>query len=46
MRLLVKNIFSNMLSKDSLDFISDMGVTDHRYYVDNIESKIENRRLF
>ena len=22
-----------------------MGVTDHRHYVDNIESKIENRRL-
>ena len=34
-----------MLSNTSLDFISDMGVTDHRHYVDNIESKIENRRL-
>ena len=34
-----------MLSNTSLDFISDMGVTDHRHYVDNIGSKIENRRL-
>ena len=34
-----------MLSKTSLDFISDMGVTDHRHYVNNIENKIENHRL-
>ena len=34
-----------MLSNTSSDFISDMGVTDHRHYVDNIENKIENRRL-
>ena len=33
-----------MLSNTFLDFISDMGVTDHRHYVDCIESKIENRR--
>ena len=34
-----------MLSNTSLNFISDMGVTDHRHYVNNIENKIENRRL-
>ena len=34
-----------MLSNTSLDFISDMHVTDHRHYVNNIESKIENRQL-
>ena len=34
-----------MLSNTSLDFISDMGVTDHRHYNDNIENKIENRGL-
>ena len=34
-----------MLSNTSLDFISDMGVTDHRHYVDNVENKIEHRRL-
>ena len=34
-----------MLSNTSLNFISDMGVTDHRHYVDNIERKIEDRRL-
>ena len=41
----LKSIFPNMLSNTSLDFISDMGVTDHRHDVDNIESKIENRKL-
>ena len=34
-----------MLLNTFLDFISDMGVTDHRHYVDNTESKIDNRRL-
>ena len=34
-----------MLWNTSLDFISDTGVTDHRHYADNIESKLENRRL-
>ena len=34
-----------MLLNTFLDFISDMGVTDHRYYVNNTESKIDNRRL-
>ena len=34
-----------MLSNTSLDFIKDMGVTDHKHYVDNVESKIENSRL-
>ena len=27
----LKNIFPNMLSNTSLDFISDMGVTDHKH---------------
>ena len=31
-----------MLWNTSLDFISDVGVTDYRHYVDNIEN---NRRL-
>ena len=34
-----------MLPNTSLYFIPDMGVTDHIHYVDNIESKMENRRL-
>ena len=34
-----------MLSNTSLDFISDMGVTDHRHYFYNIENKIENHQL-
>ena len=38
----LKNFFLDMLSNTSFDFISDMGVTDHRHYIDNIESKIEN----
>ena len=28
----LKNVFLNMLSNTFLDFISDMGVTDHRHY--------------
>ena len=28
----LKNIFPNMLSNRSLDFISDMGVNDHKHY--------------
>ena len=28
----LKNVFPNMLSNTSLDFISDMGVTNHRHY--------------
>ena len=28
----LKNIFPDMLSNTSLDFILDMGVTDHRHY--------------
>ena len=34
-----------MLSNTSLDFISDIAVTDHRHYFYNIENKIENRQL-
>ena len=34
-----------MLSNTSLDFISDMGVTNHRHYFYNIENKIENHQL-
>ena len=41
----LKNIFPNMLSNISLDFILDMGVTDHDNIIDNIENKIENLRL-
>ena len=41
----LKNIFLDMLSNTSLDLISDMGATDHRHYIDNIESKIENLYL-
>ena len=28
----LKNIFPNMMSNTSPDYISDMEVTDHRYY--------------
>ena len=40
----LKNIFPNMLPKTFSDFISDMGVTDHRQHsmdtkIDNIENK-------
>ena len=28
----LKNIFPNMLPNTTLDFIYDMGVTDHRHY--------------
>ena len=41
----LKNIFPNMLSNISLDFILDMGVTDHDNIIDNIENKKENLRL-
>ena len=34
-----------MFSTASLDFISDIGVTDHRHMIYNIESEIENLRL-
>ena len=34
-----------MLSNGSLDFISDIGVIDHRDYDRSIESKIENLQL-
>ena len=35
-----------MLSNAFLDFIWDMGVTDHTdSVIDNVESKIENLRL-
>ena len=33
-----------MLSNRSFDFISDMEVTDHKYY-DDIENKIQNLQL-
>ena len=41
----LKNIFPNMLSNISLDFILDMGVTDHDNIIDNIENKKENLHL-
>ena len=41
----LKNIFPNMLSNISLDFILDMGLTDHHNIIDNIENKKENLRL-
>ena len=41
----LKNIFPSMLLNTSLDFISDMGVTDHRHYDCNIENKKENLHL-
>ena len=41
----LKNIFPNMLSNISLDFILDVGVTDHDNIIDNIENKKENLRL-
>ena len=28
----LKNIFPNVISNTSRDFISDMGVTDHKHY--------------
>ena len=36
-----------MLSNTFLDFVSDVGVTDHRQYdmIDNIENKIESLHL-
>ena len=45
MGLLFKNIFLNILSNTSLDFILDMGVTDQDNMMDNIENKKENLRL-
>ena len=41
----LKDIFPNMLSKTSLDFIPYMEVTDHKHYADDIGSKTENLRL-
>ena len=41
----LKNIFPSLLSKTFSDFISDMGVTDHRHMIDNKEKKLENLRL-
>ena len=35
----LKNIFPNMFSNTSLDFILDMGVTDHDNIIDNKENK-------
>ena len=40
-----KNIFLNILSNTSLDFISDMGVTDRKHYDRYIENEIENFRM-
>ena len=34
-----------MLSNTFSDSILDMGVSDHRNYIENIENKIENVRL-
>ena len=41
----LKNIFPNMLSNTSLDFILDMGVADHDNIIDKIENKNKNLRL-
>ena len=41
----LKNIFPNMFSNTSLDFILDMGVTDHDNIIDNIENKKKNLLL-
>ena len=34
-----------MLSNTSLNFVSDMRVTEHRHYDGNIENQIENLRI-
>ena len=34
-----------MLSSISLDFISNMEVTDHKHYINDIENKIDNFQL-
>ena len=41
----LKNIFPNMLSSIPLDFISNMEVTDHKHYINDIENKIDNFQL-
>ena len=42
----LKNIFPNMLPKTFSDFISDMGVTDHRQHsMDTKINNIENKDL-
>ena len=41
----LKNIFPNMLSNTSLDFILDMGVADNDNIIDKTENKNKNLRL-
>ena len=41
----LKNVFRNMLSNTTLDFISDMDVTDYKHYDQSYSKKIKIPRL-